>query len=153
MSHVPCPTCGRPVPADWPACLHCGRLVRPTVRRRRPVWVYLVAGLYLLLVTAVLNLPVLVVALGDDRDAFRTTAVLSGIIFLLGASLLVIPIRTGLERPVRRRSVVLPLVVSAVCAALVVAAGGLASLEFAEGNLPGFRGDAPAWAVGFSAVL
>jgi hypothetical protein len=152
MPALPCAACGRSVPDDWPACPHCGRPVRPTVRRRRPVWVVLVAAVYLLLVVAVLDLPVLVVALGGDNEAFLTTAVLSGIIFLLGASLLAIPIRTQLQRPVRRRSVVLPLIVSAICAALVVSAGGLASLEFAEGNVPGLQGDAPVWAVGCAAV-
>jgi hypothetical protein len=115
--------------------------------------VYLVAGLYLLLVAAVLDLPVLVVALDGSEDAFLWTAVASGIVFLLGASLLAIPIRTHLQRPVRRRSVALPLVVSAVCAAGVVGSGGLAAHEFAEGNVPGLHGDGPMWVIGFATVL
>src|SRR5262249_7379166 len=76
-----------------------------------------------------------VVALGGQQEQFLTAAVASGIVFLLGASLLLIPIRTGFERPVRRRSVAFPLVVSALCAALLFAGSGLASLEFAEGHV------------------
>jgi hypothetical protein len=116
--------------------------------------VYFVVVLYLLLVVTVLDVPVLLVALGgSDQDVVMATAAFSGVIFALGAALLIIPIRTQFERRVRRRSVVLPLIVSAVCAAAVVGAGGLASLEFAEGNVPGFRGDAPVWVVGFATVL
>jgi hypothetical protein len=66
--------------------------------------VYLVAGLYVLIVAGVLDLPVLVVALDGSDSAFQAAAVFSGVLFLLGASLLVIPIRSQFERPVRRRS-------------------------------------------------
>jgi hypothetical protein len=153
MPGVRCPTCDQLVPDRWPNCPHCGRSVLPRVRRRRPVWVHLVVVLYLLLVVTVLDVPVLLVALGGEKDAMLGTTALSAAIFAFGAALLIIPIRTQLERPVRRRSVVLPLIVSAVCAAAVVGAGGLATAEFVAGNVPGLDGDTLVWAVGFATLL
>lgn len=134
MTGINCPTCDRPVPADWPYCPHCGRPVRPLVHRRRPIWVYFVVGLYLLLVLTVLDAPILITALYGDGEPFLTTVIMSAVVFAIGASLLVIPIRTHLQRPVRRRSIALPLIVSAVCAAMVFASFGLASDEFAFGS-------------------
>ncbi|HEX3151298.1 MAG TPA: hypothetical protein VHR66_24685 [Gemmataceae bacterium] len=104
------------------------------MRRRRPVWVYLVVLVYLLLVAAIVDLPLVLLVFGGETGPIEAAVVFSGIVFLLGASLLFIPVRTQLQRPVRRRSIALPLIVSAVCAALVFGAGGLATLEYLEGS-------------------
>src|SRR5262245_10530238 len=101
MPGIRCPMCDQPVPDRWPNCPQCGRSVQPRCHRRRPVWVYFVVVLYLLLVATVLDVPVLLVALGgSNRDAVMETAAFSAVIFALGAALLIIPIRTQLERPV-----------------------------------------------------
>lgn len=142
MAGSNCPTCDQLVPARWPFCPHCGRSVRPLLRRRRPVWVYLILVVYLLLVVTVLDLPLLLMVLGGEQDPLPGAVVFSGIVFLLGASLLVIPIRSQLQRPVRRRSVAIPLVTSAMCAAIVFGAGGLATLEYLEGGSASPNGDA-----------
>lgn len=153
MAGSNCPTCDQPVPARWPFCPHCGRSMRPLVCRRRPVWVFLILVVYVLLVVAVLDLPLLIMVLGGEQDPLPGAVVFSGIVFLLGASLLVIPIRTQLQRPVRRRSVAIPLVASAVCAALVFGAGGLATLEYFEGSAATPNGDAAAAMLGISTLL
>ena len=119
----------------------------PLVRRRRPVWVYLVAVVYAP-VAAVLDLPVLVRP-WTVREGFLTTAVLSASSSCRGFAA-GHPDRTQFSG--RCGAVgALPWIVPGVRRP-VFGAGGLAASAPAEGNLPGLTGR-PRGAVGFATVL
>ena len=119
MAHSNCPSCSREIPYQVSVCPHCGHRFM-TVRRKRPIWVYLVFGVYALLVAFVLLSPFIVFVTEGNGGAFTTLFVITTIIFLLGASLLVIPIGTYRERPVQRKLIIVPIVGSAISAASLV---------------------------------
>ena len=62
-----------------------------------------------------------------------------GILLLLGVSLLIVPIRAHRQRPVSRRSLLLPLLGSSICAAALVLAGGLGVAELLKAGDNQFR--------------
>jgi predicted nucleic acid-binding Zn ribbon protein len=131
MAFSNCPECAGEIPYQANVCPHCGHRFA-IARRQRPIWVYLVFGVYALLVAFVLLIPFIVLAFGSENGAFLVLLVISAIMFLLGASLLVIPIGTYRERPVRRKLIIVPLLGSATSAALVFGGGAIATQEYLD---------------------
>jgi hypothetical protein len=118
------------------------------VPRSRPAWVYFVFGAYLLLVTLLFLLPGVALAVEGNLGALFAYIIVAVIVLALGASLLAIPIGKHWELPTLQKSIVLPLIGSATCAALIFLAASLAAHEFVFG-----LNDSPAAGAAFFAML
>ena|SRR5690348_6363037 len=113
---------------------------RATEKIRRPIWVYAIVALYCLLLLGLLALPALaVISNPPDHEAAMIVGGAVGILLLLGVSLLIVPIRAHRQRPVSRRSLLLPLLGSSICAAALVLAGGLGVAELLKAGDNQFR--------------
>jgi len=109
---------------------------RPVVGKR-PSWVYLIGIIYLLLLASLMLLPLIValfVGPSDRFAAFIMTSLCIALLLLIGASLLFIPVGAHWERSMLRKSIVLPLFVSASCASALFAGAGFATHELIFGS-------------------
>ena len=156
-AEVHCPACDQlvhvPTPSE-PAANSTGQdeADRPGRTEHRPLWVYLVFLVYLLLVAGVTLGPLVLALLIGERDWGPLVAGLVYAVLLssCSVSLLVIPISRSRVLPDRRRPLWVPLIYSATLAATVFFGLAIASHEFA-GPLGG-RKDSPgfgitAWAI------
>jgi hypothetical protein len=122
----------------------------PSIRVVRPVWVYLVAGVYLTVLLALLLLPVWVASQEPPSNRGPTGLFLFGVVvvlFLLGLSLVVIPIGEVRRRPAGRTPIVFTIIGSSLCAGLLVWGGSLAlyELAFPPGTRSGPVYDTAGW--------
>jgi hypothetical protein len=102
----------------------------------RPRWVYVVAGIYLLLFGGLLTTPLWLVWLwGGDSGNRIQLAVLVLVLVLSGLTLMIVPVRTARRRPVTRRSVWLPIIGSGLLMGCLFFGGGMAVGEFASEKL------------------
>jgi hypothetical protein len=97
-----------------------------------PHWPYYVFALYLVLLGAVFFVPVAIAA-ADGKDVIGLGLIVGGIYFLLvglGVSLMAVPITRDWVSPVKRGSIVWPLVGSVLTGLLLLVGAGAASYEF-----------------------
>lgn len=123
---IVCPECGDTLPYPPATC------ARP--RAPRPVWVYLVFGVYLLLMATITFGPVVVGLFSGDFASLVGTLIYATVVMVCGASLVLIPIRAGRDLPNTQRSIWLPLFASATLAMAIFAGFCLAAHEFAFGG-------------------
>ena len=94
----------------------------------RRIWVYVLVGIYLAVVGAMLTLPVWGQAdLGPD--GMRIVAPAITVLGACGLALLIVPVRVKRRRPVTRRSIVVPIVASGLLMGGLVLGGGFALAE------------------------
>jgi hypothetical protein len=106
----------------------------------RPKWVYFIAGIYLLLLTAIASMPFFLTANSDPRSAPQTALVSSIIVVLLfgaGLTLMLIPVRTVKQRPMTRRTIWIPILGSGILAGLLALAAMGAYDEYFYGEKTG----------------
>jgi hypothetical protein len=99
---------------------------------RRPLWVWGLVVLYLLLVAPVMLLFPAWVA-SEDPDNRELMAWASGTALVMTAAamgMLLIPIRVGRRRPFKRRSVWIPIASAGLLVGLLVVGAGLALIEY-----------------------
>jgi hypothetical protein len=101
---------------------------------RRPKWVYVVACVYLLLLVTILGLPSAAALVNREYGALVGLGVINALILLIGGSLLVIPIGRQWDLPESKKSIILPLIGSALGAAALYGGAALASWEYAFGE-------------------
>ena len=88
----------------------------PEPKATRPLWVYAVAGAYLLVLGAVALFPALLALLGDDAGVYPPLVATVVAMVLCEAALLFVPVRVASRRPVTRRSLWIPLLGSGALA-------------------------------------
>ena len=105
------------------------------VSARRPLWVYPILVLYLLLLGAVVAVPA-IIAWGNRGypAVIAWSAGSAAAVLLPGGSLLLVPIRIRRGRPVSRRTIWLPLVGSSICIAIVLFAAAVALQELLKAS-------------------
>jgi hypothetical protein len=105
------------------------------VASQRPVvprWPYYVFALYFVLIGAVFFIPVAIAA-ADGKDVTGLGLIIGGIYFLLvglAVSLMAVPIKRDWFSPVKRGSIVWPLIGSVLTGMLLLVGAGAASYEF-----------------------
>ncbi len=137
LSEGQCAVCQRrlvSVPASPRISPRCLPEPGPTGHTRPPVWVLLVFGVYVLLAAMLILLPPLAFALAGSFSGSLILGVPAAIIGLLGASLMVISIGKRWELPAAQGSIVVPLIGSATCTALLFGGVSFATHEFYFGN-------------------
>lgn len=135
-----CPTCEFQASAASVECPQCGSELsepvpwqqRPAVRR--PVWVYLIVGAYVLLVGTLTFGPVVAGFFSREIGTFGATLLYTVVLSACGASLLAIPVRAARDLPVTQRAIWFPLFGSATLAAVLFLGFGFAAHEFAFGG-------------------
>jgi hypothetical protein len=101
----------------------------------RPLWVFVVTGLYALALFGAVG--VLVFHASDQKDDGLVAAVvLIAIVVLSQAGLLLVPVRIALRRPIRRGSLWLPLVTSGLLFGLLVLALGWVAMGLLSERAP-----------------
>ena len=105
----------------------------PVPGPRRPKWVYVVAAVYLLLLVAILVLPSAAALVDGDYGLIAGIVFANAVVFMIGGSLLVIPIGRAWDIPESKKSIILPLLGSGLGAAVLFGGAALASWEFAFG--------------------
>ncbi len=116
----------------------------PTSQRRKaPAWVWTIIIVYLLLATAFLSLPA-VMAYADpgDSDAMTVLTIVLLIFVTTGLALLLTPVRIARDRPMSRRSLLIPLIASSILFAALVGGAVFAIAELVVGQ---HLGDAVGW--------
>lgn len=131
---VVCPECGEPCSAAPLASQN--RNPSPP----RPVWVYLVVGVYVLLMGTLTFGPVVIALFGGSGEGLLATMIYAAVLTACGASLVVIPIRAARDLPNAQRSIWLPLLGSATLAALLFLGFAFAAHEYAFGEKGGGGG-------------
>jgi len=103
-------------------------------RRRAPAWVWTIIGVYLLMWLAVLLTPAWVALAGSDHDliVFASVAVIVTVVSAL--ALLLTPVRLVRDRPLSRRSYVVPLLVSGLLFGLLIVGVITAIFELSAGE-------------------
>jgi hypothetical protein len=99
--------------------------------RWRPAWVYVIAGLYSLLVLGLALVPIFLPLVSGEGFYVANAAIPTALV-LCELGLLFVPVRVASRRPVTRRSLWIPLVASACLAALLALGGTLALAEYAN---------------------
>jgi len=112
----------------------------------RPWWVYGVVAIYLLLLGGMLTMPIWA-AFTDGNDVVLPAAIFVAALFGCGWTLILLPVRALRLRPVRRRSIWLPVIVSGLLGGALVFGAGIALYEFFR-----ISGDAVEWALVLGAV-
>ena len=100
-------------------------------RGPRPLWVYAVVGVYLLLLGGLTLLPFILPLLSGD-DFYPWLAATVTVLVLCEVALLFVPVRVASRRPVTRRALWVPLLASGVLAALLGLGGSLAVGEYVQ---------------------
>jgi hypothetical protein len=100
-------------------------------RGRRPAWVYVIVGLYGLIVVALAALP-FVLPLMDGDPVYPQMALVPTLLVVCEMALLFVPVRVASRRPVTRRSLWVPLLASGFLAALLGFGATLALAEYAK---------------------
>jgi hypothetical protein len=95
-----------------------------------PWWVYGIVALYLLLLAALLTLPAWASWLTEDNSIIVPAAVTIGSMVTCGLALMALPVRAIRRRPVRRRTIWVPVICSGLLAAALVFGAGLALDEY-----------------------
>lgn len=108
----------------------------------RPSWIYWVGAVYLLLLGVLLTLPMWSVWLFDAHEVFPQAVMIDVCLAAAGLSLMIVPVRVVRRRPIVRRTLWLPIIVSGLLAVLLVASGGFALAEWMHG-----QGDEAVWAI------
>src|SRR5580704_8993090 len=80
----------------------------------RPWWVYAIAAIYLLLISAVLALPAWVA--DNDHDRFLFAGVVT-VLLLCGLALIIVPVKSIRRSPITRRSIWVPIIGAGLLAA------------------------------------
>jgi hypothetical protein len=93
----------------------------------RPWWVYAIAAIYLLLISAVLALTAWVA--DNDHDRFLFAGVVT-VLLLCGLALIIVPVKSIRRRPITRRSIWVPIIGAGLLAGVLFAAAGLALGEY-----------------------
>jgi hypothetical protein len=89
----------------------------------RPVWVYVVAGAYVLILCGLLLLPTVFGIFADfEEGAVATAGGYVCILLLCGFTMILAPVRARRRRPITRRSIWFPILGSAAMMALLVLA-------------------------------
>jgi hypothetical protein len=101
-----------------------------TPRGPRPWWVYGIVAIYLLLLAILLTMPGWASWLTEDRSVIAPAAVTVGSMVACGLSLMILPVRAIRRRPVRRRTIWVPVILSGLLAGLLVFGGSLALYEY-----------------------
>lgn len=115
--------------------------------RRRPVWVWIIFGLYVLLAGTITFGPLLAALVGGTLGGLGAALISAFVIVLCGGSLLIIPIRAAHDLPNTQRSIWLPLICSATLATAVFGGFAVAAHEFTFGGQGDKTGeDAMSWA-------
>ena len=100
--------------------------------KQRPLWAWLVLGIYGVLAATIVFGPVVIALFGSGLESFAVTLLICGLVFACGASLFLIPVPKGRPgRVVTRRSIWFPLIGSSLLAALLCLGFTLAFDEFA----------------------
>ena len=102
-------------------------------RGRRPLWVYAVVGVYVLVVGGLAMVPLLLPLL-DDETPYPPLIAFVLVLVACELALLFVPVRVASRRPVTRRALWVPLVASGGLAALLLFGGGLALVEFLDAD-------------------
>ena len=130
-SAAACPACGVPFDAPAPDAGQADPRYSPP---RRPVWVWLVVGAYVLLAATLTLGPVIVGLVSGDPFGILGTLLYALLLSACGASLVVIPVRAARDLPNTQRSIWLPLVGSATLAMALFGGFALAAHEFTFGG-------------------
>src|SRR5438552_3086209 len=97
---------------------------------RRPKWVWVVVGVYLLVFALVLLLPLWVkISSPDDNEPLIIATIAACLISLCGLGLVFTPVRIARRRPITRGNVWIPIIASGFLAGALVFGGALALLE------------------------
>jgi len=134
--------------------------VTPPQRRvRAPWWVWVVVVIYALLFLAMLALPAWVAfdwRGNSDTEFIGAVCTIIAILAACGLALMFTPVRQARQRPLTRKSVLIPLIASGLLLGVLMSAAGFAVAELAK------AGDAFYWAavigggvvwIGWSIVL
>ena len=97
----------------------------------RPWWVYVVVGVYILIVGGMALVPMLLQVF-DNSSSYVPLIAITLALVLCEVALLFVPVRVGSRRPVTRRALWVPLLASATLAALLGLGGTLALAEYAQ---------------------
>jgi hypothetical protein len=103
--------------------------------RRRPVWVYVVVGVYALLMLGLFGLATWLPIDSADSES-RVIAGTIVVLLLCAASLIMVPVRAARRRPMTPRALWIPVVGSAVLAGGLVGGAGLAWSEYVQAASP-----------------
>jgi len=109
----------------------------PALRRNAPAWVWAIVAVYLLLWLGVLSIPLWSTLISPSDADFNLT--IAGTILLFAGcaiALLLTPVRVGRQRPLSRKSFLIPLIASATLFAALVFGAGIALIELAKGDSP-----------------
>ncbi|MGA2584300.1 MAG: hypothetical protein ABSG31_13560 [Tepidisphaeraceae bacterium] len=115
---------------------------------KRPAWVYVVAGIYLLLGAGFLFAPVLIFGDTSIKDVGWGFLAIVFVLALSGLSLMMTPVRKRRGRPMTRRSIWIPIIASGILAAGVAFGGAFALDELFRGEGPD-----PFWIVFGAAIF
>ena len=105
-------------------------------RRRRPWWVYVIVGVYALLLAGMFALATWIHLSEDGAWDVRIITGTIAVMLLCAASLIMVPVRAAKRRPMTPITIWVPIVGSAVLAAFLVVGGGIAWLEYAKAENP-----------------
>ena len=100
------------------------------LRGPRPWWVYGIVVLYLLLLAALLTFPGWSGWLSGDASMIAPAAVTVGSMVACGLALMILPVRAMRRRPVRRRTIWVPIILSGFLAGVLVFGASLALYEY-----------------------
>jgi hypothetical protein len=99
---------------------------------KRPVWVWIVVVLYLLIVAPITTLfPAWIAISSPDETALIFWSSVTALVMTAAAiGLLLTPVRMGRRRPFKRRSVWIPIVSAGLLMGILVVGAGLALIEY-----------------------
>ena len=100
-------------------------------RGPRPLWVYAVVGVYVLLLAGLSLLPFVLPLLSGDSFYPSLAATVTALV-LCEVALLFVPVRVASRRPVTRRALWIPLLASGLLAALLGLGGSVALVEYLQ---------------------
>jgi hypothetical protein len=122
----------------------------PMPTAARPWWVWIIIGIYLLLVGGFVTVPILLASEAGDPAAGVASGTVVFIMILCGLALILTPVKAVRRRPITRRTILLPIIASGILVGGLIVGGGFAAAELASATSD--PSDAALWAVIGSAV-
>src|ERR1051325_2636548 len=106
---------------------------RPEIGRRAQ-WVYVIAGIYGLIIFGLAIVPAYPL-LTHDRELMMPTAITVTLLLACEAGLILVPVRVATRRPVTKRSLWIPIIASGLFAGFVIFGGAIALGEYFDESM------------------
>ena len=106
------------------------------MRGGAPAWVWVLAGVYLLMLAGLASLPLIIAFTDGPREVIASAAVLAAVLLVSEFALLIVPIRVASRRPVTRTPFWIALVVGSLLGGVLVAALVYGLVELGLGKIP-----------------